>query len=180
MFMDLKSSTSIAEKLGHLKYSSFIQDCFMDINEVLYPFCAQVYQYVGDEIVVTWPVGEGLRNHFCIKFYFACKNQFLLRAPHYVENYGCLPVFKAGMHMGKVTAVEIGEIKKDIAYHGDTLNISARIRSVCNDYDKDFLVSKYLVEKIGINKSIQVEDLGRVLLKGKTESVGIASVESTG
>ena len=46
MFMDLKSSTTTAEQLGHLKYSSFIRDCFSDINEVLYPFRAQVYQYV--------------------------------------------------------------------------------------------------------------------------------------
>jgi adenylate cyclase len=53
MFMDLKSSTTTAEELGHLKYSAFIRDCFSDINEVLYPFRAQVYQYVGDEIVVT-------------------------------------------------------------------------------------------------------------------------------
>ena len=53
MFMDLKSSTSIAESLGHIKYSSFILDAFMDINQVLYPYNAQVYQYVGDEIVLT-------------------------------------------------------------------------------------------------------------------------------
>ena len=54
MFMDLKSSTTTAEKLGHLQYSAFIRDCFSDINEVLLSFHAEVYQYVGDEIVVTW------------------------------------------------------------------------------------------------------------------------------
>ena len=43
MFMDLRSSTATAEELGHLKYSSFIRDCFSDINEALYPFRAQVY-----------------------------------------------------------------------------------------------------------------------------------------
>lgn len=177
MFMDLKSSTSTAEKLGHLKYSSFIRDCFMDINEVLYPFCAQVYQYVGDEIVVMWPESEGLRNHFCIRFYFACKNQFQHRAEYYIANYGFIPVFKAGLHMGKVTAVEIGEIKKDIAYHGDTLNTSARIQSVCNEYNKDFLVSEYLIKKIETNENIKIEHLGMAVLKGKAEKVGIVSVE---
>jgi len=58
MFMDLKSSTATAERLGHLKYSAFIRDYFSDINDVLYRFRAQVYQYVGDEIVVTWPESE--------------------------------------------------------------------------------------------------------------------------
>src|SRR5690606_23539690 len=108
MFMDLKSSTTIAEQLGHLKYSAFIRDCFADINKILFPFRAQVYQYVGDEIVVTWTAYEGLKNYFCIRFYFACKNQFHNRTEYYIKNYGLLPEFKAGIHMGKVTAVEIG------------------------------------------------------------------------
>lgn len=177
MFMDLKSSTTTAEKLGHLRYSSFIRDCFVDINEVLFPFCAQVYQYVGDEIVVMWPESEGLKNHFCIRFYFACKKQFQDRVGYYMTNYGFLPEFKAGIHMGKVTAVEIGEIKKDIAYHGDTLNISARIQGVCNEYHKDFLVSEYLVEKMGTDQNMKAEALGMILLRGKTEKIGIVSVD---
>lgn len=177
MFMDLKSSTSTAEKLGHLRYSSFIRDCFVDINEVLFPFRAQVYQYVGDEIVVMWPGNEGLKNHFCIRFYFACKKKFDDRSTYYMTTYGLLPEFKAGMHMGKVSAVEIGEIKKDIAYHGDTLNISARIQSVCNEFKEDFLVSQYLVEKLGIDARMKTQYLGMILLRGKTEHVGVVSVD---
>ena len=176
MFMDLKSSTSIAEKLGHLKYSSFIRDCFADINEVLSPFYAQVYQYVGDEIVVMWPASEGLRNQACIRFYFAVKMQFQSRSEYYERMYGLLPVFKAGLHMGKVTAVEIGEIKKDIAYHGDVLNTTARIQSVCNEYSSDFLASEYLVEMVGIDKEVKYKYLGMVLLKGKTEQIGIVTL----
>lgn len=177
LFMDLKSSTTTAEKLGHLRYSSFIRDCFMDINAVLLPFHAQVYQYVGDEIVVTWTEREGLKNHFCIKFYFACKKQFLVRAEYYTTNYGLLPEFKAGVHTGKVTAVEIGEVKRDIAYHGDTLNTASRIQSVCNDYNKSFLASEYLFQKIGLDQNIKVESLGMILLKGKTEKVGLVSID---
>jgi len=177
LFMDLKSSTTSAEKLGHLKYSSFIRDCFFDINEVLLPFRAQVYQYVGDEIVVTWPESEGLKNHFCINFYFACKKQFLNRADYYMRTYGLLPDFKAGLHTGKVTAVEIGEVKRDIAYHGDTLNTAARLQSVCNEYNKNFLASEYLIHKIGPGPGIKTEALGMILLKGKTEKVGVVSIE---
>ena len=177
MFMDLKSSTTTAEKLGHLKYSSFIRDCFMDINQVLLPFRAQVYQYVGDEIVVTWMENEGLKDNFCIHFYFACQKQFRDRAEYYRTNYGLLPSFKAGVHSGKVTAVEIGEVKRDIAYHGDTLNTAARIQGVCNEYHKSFIVSEYLFNKLGENQNIKSESLGAILLKGKAEKVGLVSME---
>jgi adenylate cyclase len=177
MFMDLKSSTAIAEKLGHLQYSSFIRDCFADINEVLFAHQAQVYQYVGDEVVVMWPESEGFQQHHCVRFYFACRKQFQNRADHYMKNYGMLPAFKAGVHSGKVTAVEIGQVKRDIAYHGDTLNTAARIQSVCNEHNKDFLISEYVIEKIGTHPQMKTENLGMILLKGKTEKVGIVSVE---
>jgi adenylate cyclase len=177
MFMDLKSSTATAEKLGHLKYSSFIRDCFSDINEVLYTYRAQVYQYVGDEIVVTWPESEGVKQHFCVEFYFACKNQFRTRSDYYVPAYGLLPDFKAGAHTGTVTAVEIGEVKRDIAYHGDTLNTASRIQSVCNEYEKNFIVSKELLDKVGPHPNMKTQELGSILLKGKTVKVDLVSIE---
>lgn len=176
MLMDLKSSTAIAEQLGHLRYSAFIRDCFADINAVLFEFNAHVYQYVGDEIVVMWPVEEGLRDHSCIRFFNACEKQFLQRNNHYQTAYGVLPDFKAGVHMGKVTAVEIGEIKRDIAYHGDTLNTAARIQSVCNEHGKNLLASEYLMEMLGPHAQLQVELLGRILLKGKAVEIGVVSI----
>ena len=176
MFMDLKSSTATAEKLGHLHYSAFIRDCFSDINEVLLPFHAEVYQYVGDEIVVTWRAREGLEHVTCIRFFFACKKQFHGRAAYYHAQYGLLPEFKAGLHMGKVSAVEIGEIKRDIAYHGDTLNTAARIQQVCNAYNRSFLVSDYVLGRIGSHQNMKVEPLGMILLRGKEKEIGIASI----
>jgi adenylate cyclase len=177
VFMDLKSSTATAEELGHLKYSAFIRDCFSDINEVLYPFRAQVYQYVGDEIVVTWQESEGLKDNCCIEFYFACKKQFRHRSRYYMTNYGVLPEFKAGAHAGLVTTVEIGEVKKDLAYHGDTLNTAARIQGVCNEYGKSFLASKVLLDKTGSHPKMKTEELGMILLKGKTTKVGLVSID---
>src|SRR5690606_6867708 len=72
LFMDLKSSTAIAEQLGHIRYSAFIRDSFLDINELLSEYSASVYQYVGDEIVLTWTVRNGLNQMACVDFFFAC------------------------------------------------------------------------------------------------------------
>jgi adenylate cyclase len=144
---------------------------------VLYPYRAQVYQYVGDEIVVTWPESEGIKNHFCLSFYFACRRQFEDRSEYYKTSYGLLPEFKAGAHTGTVTAVEIGEVKRDIAYHGDTLNTAARIQSVCNEYGKSFIISKALLDKVGVHPNLQMNTLGEILLKGKAAPVELVSVE---
>jgi adenylate cyclase len=177
MFMDLKSSTETAEKLGHLQYSSFVMDSIMDINQELSSFHARVYQYVGDEVVLTWKVQDGLKDFSCIRFFYACEKHFHSRATHYNSKYGIIPCFKAGLHIGKISAVEIGQIKKDIAYHGDTINTTARIQEVCNHYNKRLLVSADLFAKIGSHDNCKVEVLGTILLKGKAHGVGLVSVE---
>jgi len=177
MFMDLKSSTTIAEELGHLRYSGFIRDSFMDINQVVTSYNAEIYQYVGDEMVLSWRIAEGKDNLACIRFYFACNNQFQQRADYYNHHYAKVPFFKAGLHMGKITAVEIGEIKRDIAYHGDTINTAARIQSLCNSYDKSLLLSKPFTEHEAFQHSFHSVSLGMISLKGRQQPVELISVE---
>jgi adenylate cyclase len=177
MFMDLKSSTTIAEALGHMRYSGFIRDAFKDINNILSQYDAEVYQYVGDEIVVCWKTEEGLKNFACVHFFFACEKEFAKRKDYYEYYYGLLPEFKASLHIGKVTAVEIGEVKRDLAYHGDTLNTAARIQGKCNEYQKKLLVSDIFHEAIKLGKIFKTQPLGSIMLKGKTIPVGIFSVE---
>lgn len=178
MFMDLKSSTTIAEQLGHIKYSAFIRDAFVDINQILNSYHAEIYQYVGDEIVVCWKIEDGLKNMSCVHFFFACEKQFTKRKEYYQKNYGMLPEFKASLHLGKVTAVEIGEVKRDIAYHGDTINTAARIQGMCNEYQKKLLVSDLFSEMSKLNEHFKTQELGNIMLKGKTTPVGILSVEN--
>ncbi|MBO9202169.1 MULTISPECIES: adenylate/guanylate cyclase domain-containing protein [Niastella] len=177
LFMDLKSSTLIAETLGHLKYSAFIRDSMLDINEVVPRFNAQIYQYVGDEVVVTWTVEKGKLPLYCIQFFFACEAKFASRAEYYLKEYGRSPQFKAGLHMGKVTAVEVGEIKRDIAYHGDTLNTTARIQSICNENNKYFLTSRYVLEHSAVERYYDTRSLGMMVLKGKKQAIEVICIE---
>ncbi len=133
---------------------------------------------MGDEIVLSWKMADSDGNASCIHFYFACREEFLKRTSYYQEQYGLLPEFKAGVDGGMVTAVEIGNIKRDIAYHGDVLNTAARIQGLCNEYDQQLLVSTELLEKIDLNSTLQAVTLGPIMLKGKADSVEIAGISN--
>jgi adenylate cyclase len=176
LFMDMKASTTIAEALGHLKYSAFIRDSFMDINTMLFRYNAQVYQYVGDEIVLTWNAMEDLHSLSSIDFFFACASRFRSRSRYYLKEYGHVPKFKAGLHSGPVTAVEVGDIRRDIAYHGDTLNTASRIQSVCNEFGKDILTSMDFWNRSGASRYYSIESMGLVELKGKSQAVEIGCI----
>ncbi len=176
MFLDLRSSTHHAERLGHIAYSAMIRDSFMDINHVVSKNNGEIYQYVGDEVVISWRVNEGARKLSCFNFYFDVQDIFHERMGHYEKYFGFVPEFKAGMHIGLVTAVEVGEVKRDIAYHGDILNTTARIQGLCNQYNQDFLVSEAVSRIPEAKASFLFKSLGEVSLRGKDKTVEIFSV----
>jgi adenylate cyclase len=178
MFLDLISSTAYAEKLGHKKYSMFIQDCFSDLTDVVINCCAQIYQYVGDEVVLTWESKKGIKNNNCIKAFFEFEDTLKNKEEYYKKKYGFIPEFKAGLNFGLVTVAEVGEMKKELAYHGDAINIAARIRSNSNAFKKKILISADLLSVLHeIDDDYVVESVGICNLKGKENMVAIFSVD---
>jgi adenylate cyclase len=178
MFLDLTSSSSYAEQLGHLKYSRLIQDCFFDLNDVIYQYDLQIYQYVGDEVVLTWGKNKGIRNNNCIKTYFAFEEAIKKRSDYYYSEYGLIPQFKAGVNFGFVTIAEVGQMKKELAYHGDAINTAAHIRSVCGKNSRKLLISADLLSLLpDIDKEYDIEYMGVCELKGKKNVVGIFSID---
>lgn len=148
MFLDMKSSTTIAEKLGEEPYFNLLKDCFADMTGPILDNAGEIYQYVGDEIIVCWPLAKGIEQGRCIRTFFGIKQRLKKRATFYESTYGVVPTFKAGFHFGQVMAGEIGVIKRDITYSGDVLNTAARIQAKCNDLGVDHLISGPLWEKI--------------------------------
>jgi adenylate cyclase len=176
MFLDLKSSTTIAEDLGHYKYSQMIQDCFYDLNTIVRKYDAEIYQYVGDEAVLSWTYKRGLKRNNSLELYFAFKERMDTRSGYYQEKYGLVPEFKAGIHGGTLMVTEVGSIKKEIAYHGDVINTTARIQSQCNTYNVNVLISESLLQDMQLPEKYITKNIDDLLLKGKAQTVNIYSV----
>lgn len=177
MFLDLKASTTIAEKLGHNRYHLFLNDFFYDITPAIVESKGEIYQYVGDEVVVTWTKDRGLRGAECINCYFRVAAAIATVSHRYEEKYGIVPEFKVGYHYGTVTAGLIGDIKREIVFHGDTVNTAARIRSECSAVKRDLLLSGQLLDKLSISSDLTAENMGKIKLRGKEEEIELYSIK---
>jgi adenylate cyclase len=171
MFLDMKSSTTIAESLGHIRYFEMLREYYSDLSDSIVKYSGEIYQYVGDEIVVSWTLKNGLNNNNCIQCFFAMRTALSKQAARYNERFGVLPEFKAGFHFGKVTTGEIGKIKKEIIFTGDVLNTTARIQGLCNDYKVDLLISDELMSQLDPDPAFRVTTLGETSLKGRDKKI---------
>ena len=177
MFLDLKSSTSIAEKLGDKNYHRFLSDFFFDITPAILDSKGEIYQYVGDEVVITWNKKDCVSRNECIYCFLRINVAIQIRAEKYLQKYGFIPEYKAGIHYGKVIAGEIGDAKKEIIFSGDTLNTTARIRSECKNYGKDLLISTELLKAMTLNESLTPEFIDKIRLRGKEQEIELYTIK---
>ena len=176
MFLDLKSSTSIAEKIGDEDYHELLKDFFSDITNSIIYNKGEIYQYVGDEVVISWNLRDGIQDSHCIKCYFDIRRSIQKRDKKYMEKYNLVPEFKAGIHCGEVIAGEVGIIKRDITYSGDILNTTARIQSKCNELRTKLLASNDVISLLSNQNGYKFRHLGSIQLRGKQKSVDLSTV----
>ena len=176
MFLDLKSSTSIAENIGHTKYYNLLNDFYSIITDPIINYNGEIYQYVGDEVVVTWDLENNNQKDKCIICFFEIQRKVFEQREKFLNSYGLFPEFKAGIHSGKVTVGEIGILKRDIIYSGDVLNTTSRIQEACNEFNTELLVSEKVIQLISEPEMYIFHSIGELTFKGKANKVKVVSV----
>ncbi|WP_421941958.1 adenylate/guanylate cyclase domain-containing protein [Pedobacter sp.] len=177
MFLDLNSSTTIAEGLGDKRYHELLKDLFTDITNPILDNKGEIYQYVGDEVVIAWRYADGIANNKCIQCFFDIKEQLNSLNTKYFDRYHIKPEFKAGIHCGKVIAGEVGIIKRDITYSGDVLNTTSRIQGMCKEFQQEVIVSLDLMDELHLSQNYSTEPLGSIKLRGKEKEMSLVAVK---
>lgn len=177
MFLDIKSSTSIAEKIGHKKFLSLLNDFFYDLSGPVIATKGEIYKYVGDEAIISWKMKNAMTDSNPLRCFFMLRELVSKNSEKYLKHYGVIPQFKAGVHGGMVVTGEMGYIKKEITFLGDVMNTTARIEEACNEFNQSLIVSDEALGKMNPGKEYLVKSLGEIKFRGKEIPVSISSVE---
>lgn len=169
MFVDLRGSTALAEELGHERYSALLRDFFIDVSGAIQDARGEIYQYIGDEIVVVWP-GRRAAGRW-LDCFEEMRAAIDAERETYLGRYGVVPQFKAGVHGGAVTATEVGLVQRALVYHGDVLNTAARIQAMCNEAGVALLATREALASLPADRRARFRGIGEVSLRGKAGTV---------
>ncbi len=175
LFLDLAGSTTLAEQMGELRVQDLLTRFFYDIDEAIIRHGGEVHAYVGDEVIVSWPVGATPEPAY-VDCFFAIEDRIVALADRYRQEFGLVPKFRAGIHAGPVVISECGDSRRQIAYFGDTVNVAARLQAHCKDAGRRLLVSGELVSLLPDATDFLVEPLGPTELRGRAAPVEVFAV----
>lgn len=183
LFIDMVSSTAHAETLGDYRFSRLIQDSFSMLADTVSDNEAEIYRYMGDAVLIHWPLEQGIKHDRCMNIYFEFCQQLKWQTHYFEQQYGFVPKFKAAAHCGQVVAAVVGVHKQEISFFSDVLNTLARLQDQCNPLGQRMLLSGDVVHRLEQqNSQYQLTDLGPIVLKGKQHPIevfGVAPLKST-
>lgn len=175
LFLDLKSSSVMAEQLGHKKYSLMLQACYKDLSELVITYRGTIYQFVGDEAVITW--NETTENDYrnSVDLFFAFTQSLKNNAEYFQKEFGIVPEFKGSINAGEVMTAEVGGyLKSEIAHHGDVLNTAARMLELVKSFPNKLIVSRTVKEKLPTEScKYIIASEGKLKLRGKNNTKDI-------
>jgi len=177
LFMDLKGSSTIAERLGPKTYSLFIRELFDDLDRAVVAWGGEVYQYLGDGAIITWLMKEDSDAGQGIRCFQEAEQILLARKYLYSQRYDAIPQWRAGLHAGDVVTTRVGQTRSSLAMHGDAINVAARLQALCASQNTSLLVSSETLGRSDAPSSMSFEDRGVVSLKGRREPLSIAALQ---
>jgi len=178
LFVDIAGSTSLAERLEPSAFHRFLASVFHLASEPIEEFGGEIYQYVGDEMVVTWTVAEAQGDARPIACFFAILAALKEAAWELERDFGVAPGMRAALHAGMVVCGEIGEIKRDIVFHGDVMNTAARLEEATRDFDRRFLASVDALNRLRATERYAFDPLGPQTLRGRAAPVEVYAVSA--
>jgi len=171
LFLDLEGSTRLAERLGSARYFELLRRVVDDLTDPVLEAEGEIYQYAGDEVVITWPLARGVRTANCVRCFFAVRAVIAAQAERYRRDFGVVPRFRGGLHGGRVTGGELGDLRRQIVFVGDILNTAARLEEHAKRDGLDLVASGVLLEQLTLPPGVAATRCGELALRGKEAPV---------
>jgi adenylate cyclase len=178
LFVDIAGSTTLAERIGPVAVHRFLAAVFGLASDPIGDFGGEIYQYVGDEMVVTWSLAQVQNGARPVACFFAIVTTLEEAASEFERDFGVAPALRAALHAGPVISGEIGEAKREIVFHGDVMNTAARLEQATRDLRRRFLVSGDALARLPDTAGYAFEPLGPQALRGRAAPVDVYAVSA--
>jgi adenylate cyclase len=177
LFVDIVGSTPLAERVGPAAMHRFLSRIFTISSDPIDDHAGAIYQYVGDEMVVTWTLPEGRPDARPVACFFAIEQAVRAAAVDFEREFGSVPRLRAALHAGEVMTGEVGGSRRAIVFHGDVMNTASRLEQATRTLQRTFLASEAALSRIDSKEGYTIEDLGLQQLRGRVTPVRVYAVE---
>ena len=177
-FSDIRSFTSISEKLGSPeRVISMLNTYMTPMVDSITKYQGTVDKFIGDAVMAYWNAPVAVSNHADQALQSALEQQILLQALNLTlkKEFDVEMAIGIGIHTGEATIGEMGSIgRSDYTIIGDNVNLASRLEGLTKLYGAKIIISD--ATRLQLRQKYTLRSLDIVKVKGKQEAVEIFEV----
>ena len=176
-FSDIRSFTSLSEKLSPKEIIEILNTYFTPMSEIIIKKEGTIDKFIGDAIMAYWNAPTDIKNHADKAVESAIAQiKKLENINNYLKNrFNITLNIGIGINSGEAIIGEIGgKGRTDYTVIGDSVNLASRLESLNKVYKTNIIISEY-TQKL-LTKEFYLRELDKVQVKGKTKAVTIFEV----
>jgi adenylate cyclase len=177
LFVDIAGSTGLAEQLGGIAIHKLLDRTFRLLTLSVVDNRGEVLNYVGDEVIVTWPEKIGAVDCRPLRCFLGMRKDLADASAQLQREFGVVAQIRGSLHFGPVIVGEIGDVKRAIVFNGDVMNTAARLEELSRTVDGGFLASRAAMERFTSPLPFPVRDLGRLEIRGRVDGIDVVSMD---
>lgn len=172
LFLDINGSTKIVESLGPEKTNQLFGKFMFDASAPIADHDGEIYRYQGDGFIATWDWKAGGRVAGILEAVDGLYATVARERPEYERRFGVCPDFRIGIHGGDVIVCEEGDVRRNIAFYGDAINIAARMESKAKEVGMDCVLTSDIATLLDDPEG-RLVDLGKENVRGIDQDIAI-------
>lgn len=173
LFSDIRSFTSISEKLSPNDLKSLLNEYFSPITKLIFDHSGTIDKYVGDMVMAFWgaPLNDAKHaENAVISGFEILATSEKLKLAFVAKGWPAISV-GIGINTGEMNVGDMGsQYRRAYTVLGDAVNLGARLEGLTKFYELDFLVSEFTQRQC---PNIVFRPIDKVQVKGKSEAVAI-------
>lgn len=175
LFVDVAGSTSLAEEIGDTAFHLYLNEVYRRLSVPVIERRGRIHKYVGDEMIVSWIDSPRSRTAA-----LRCGLDMLAVLDRdrgwFEQRFGTSRTIRCGLHAGPVVVGEMGDVRQEIVYLGDAMNLTARLVDLCREHQRSMLVSHAVLKDADAEEFAMVEPLGNTDIRGHRAPIAIAAL----
>jgi adenylate cyclase len=172
MFLDLKNSTELVERLGPIKARALISKFFFDISAPITDHAGEIYRFTGDGVVACWDWNVGIEKNRMVRTIDAIGQAVMSEANYYQTKFDYIPEYRIGVHGGPIVTSEEGDTKRAIGFYGETIHVAARLEEKAKELNVNYVLSE-IVAKRQSEIDYRLRHIGKEAIRGITAPINI-------
>jgi class 3 adenylate cyclase len=180
LFSDIRSFSTISEKMTAQDVVTFLNEYLSEMSDAIKPFGGYINNFIGDAIVAIFgaPIDQPDKEWRSVAAAIAMRQRLETLNDRRMARGEAAILSGIGISSGEVVAGQIGSLERLLyTVIGDAVNVAARLEALTKDYPEySILINKQTAEAIKDRSSVNLQPLGPIQVKGRSEPVEVFAV----